>query len=139
MNRYQSSGFTLIELMMVIAIIGILSAIAVAFYGNYIIEANRTDARATLSQTATSLEKCRSLYGTYNNANCNVDFTKTTFNTSSEGFYGIAATTLTPSTFMLTATPVAGQPQANDADCTSLTLTNTGIKNGTPVGVNECW
>ena len=135
MNRYQSSGFTLVELMLVVAIIGILSAIAVGFYGDYIIDANRTDARTALSRTSTSLEKCRSLYSSYNSANCNVAFPVT----SDDGFYSIAATVLTASAFTLTATPVAGQPQANDTECTSFTLTNTGIEGGTPAGANECW
>jgi len=120
---------------MVVAIIGVLSAIGVGFYGDYIIEANRTDARTALSRTSTSLEKCKSLYSNYNSGNCNVAFPVI----SDDGFYSIAATVITGATFTLTATPVVGQPQANDADCTSLTLTNTGVKGGTGADVTECW
>lgn len=121
--------------MLVVAIIGILAAVATAYYGNYIIDANRTDARSAMSRTATSLEKCRSLYGNYT-TNCNVVLPAP----SDDGYYQITAVIPADgSTFTLTATPVAGQPQANDTECTSLTLTHTGIQDGTPAGTNECW
>lgn len=136
MKYRQSSGFTLIELMLVVAIIGILAAVASAYYGGYVIDANRTDGRSALSRTATSLEKCRSLYSVYNSANCNVAFPVA----SDDGYYSItAAIPANGSAFILTATPVAGQPQVNDAECTSLTLTNTGIEGGTGTNAAECW
>ena len=134
-NRYQSSGFSLIELMIVVGIMGIIAAVGAAYYGDYIIDANRTDARTALSRTASSLEKCKSVYSNYNSANCNVVFPVI----SDDGYYSIASTVLTGAAFTLTATPVAGQPQASDADCTSFTLTHTGIEDGTPAGANECW
>jgi type IV pilus assembly protein PilE len=121
--------------MIVVVIVGIITAIALGFYGNYLISANRTDARTALSATSTSLEKCKSLYSNYNSANCNVAFPVT----SDDGFYSITATVLTATTFMLTATPIAGQPQAGDADCTTITLSNTGIEGGTGADATECW
>jgi type IV pilus assembly protein PilE len=128
-------GFTLIELMIVAAIIGILGAISMSFYGDYVLRANRTDARAALSEIATSLEKCRSLYSVYNHANCNVSFPVG----SESGYYSITAAFASPTEFTLTATPVAGQPQANDADCKTLTLDNTGFQDATGSNAAECW
>lgn len=129
-----SKGFSFIELMIVVAIIGILSTFALGFFGDNVIASNRSEGRAALTATAGSLEKCKSLYGAYNAGNCNVANTIAT----DTNYYSIDTTTRTATTFTLTATPVAGQPQANDTDCTTMTLTNTGVKGGTPA-TNECW
>ena len=128
----HAKGFSIIELMIVVAIIGILSSIALGFYGDNVIASNRSEARATLSDTAGSLEKCKSLYGGYNSPNCAValpDVTPT--------YYNISQTTLTATQFTLVATPKAGQ--ANDGDCTSLSLTNTGVRTGTGADPTVCW
>ncbi len=135
MNRGYLQGFTLVELMIVVAIVGILGAISMSFYGNYVTDANRTDGRMALTETATSLEKCKALYSAYNSANCNVAFPVT----SDEGLYTVAATAIAGATFLLTATPVAGARQAGDTDCTTLTLTSSGIEGGTGADVTECW
>lgn len=132
----HSKGFSLIELMIVVAIIGILTTVALGFFGDNVIASNRSEGRAALSATAGSLEKCKSLYGAYNSANCNVAATVT----SDTNYYTIDTTaSITPTTFTLTATPVAGGPQTNDTDCTSLTLTNTGVKGGTGADSTACW
>jgi len=134
MGNKVAKGFTLIELMLVVGIVGILMAVAVSFYGDYIIDANRTDGRKALTENAAALEKCKALYGAYDNANC-----AAVVRTPSEsGFYNIAVVS-TNTTFTLTATPVAGQPQANDADCTSMTLTQTGLQAGTGAAAPDCW
>jgi len=123
------------ELMIVIAIVGILAAVSLGFYGNYITDANRTDARMALTQTAASLEKCKALYSIYNSVNCNVGFPVA----SNDGLYSVAATAISNAAFLLTATPVAGGYQASDLDCTSLTLTSTGIESGTGNNITKCW
>jgi type IV pilus assembly protein PilE len=138
MNRTKTAGFTLIELMIVVAIIGILATVALGFYGENVIASNRTEGRSALQQAAGTLEKCKSLYGTYaigGGSNCGyADFQTTS------GYYNIAATVNgTDTSFVLTATPVAGSAQAGDTDCTAITLTNTGVKNGTGADPTQCW
>ena len=132
----NSKGFSLIELLIVVALVGILSAVAFNMYADNVIASNRAEGRAGLTATAASLEKCKSLYGAYNSANCNVADDVS----SDTNYYEIDTTaSITATTFTLTATPVAGQPQASDTDCTSLTLTNTGIKGGSGADSSVCW
>lgn len=129
----KSKGFTLIELMIVVAIIGIISTIALNMYRANVIAANRTEGRSALQTAAGTLEKCRSLYGSYNHANCNyADFTSET------GIYDITSA-IAATSFTLTATPAAGGGQTDDADCTTLTLTNTGVKGATGADTSDCW
>ena len=136
MNRGKLRGFTLVELMIVIAIVGTLAAISMSFYGNYVTDANRTDGRTAVTKTAARLEKCKALYSVYNSGNCNVAFPVT----SDEGLYTVAAAIpANGAIFTLTATPVAGGYQAGDTDCTTLTLTNTGIEWGTGANITKCW
>ena len=135
MRRNKNSGFSLVELLITVAIVGILSAVAANMYGQNVIESNRTEARSALQTAAGVLEKCRSLYGAYDNGNCNyADFT------TESGYYDITSDgTITASTFTLTARPAAGSRQVGDDDCTSLSLTNTGARNGTGNDPTECW
>ena len=131
----NSRGFSLIELMITVVILGILSSMAFGMYRDNVISANRTEGRSALQTAAGTLEKCRSIYGSYNHANCNyADFTTETNLYQVTGDGNILA-----SLFTLTATPVSGKPQAYDADCTTLTLTNTGVKGGSGADASECW
>ena len=132
----KACGFSLLELVIVVAIVAVLSMIAVGFYRDNVITSNRTEARSTLTEVAASLEKCRALYGRYNHGNCNVSFPVL----SDTNLYSVVHNnTLAATTFTLTANPVPGQPQASDADCTSLTLTNVGIKGATGANTADCW
>ncbi|MBQ4489245.1 MAG: type IV pilin protein [Ruminobacter sp.] len=58
-------GFTLLELMITIGIIGILSAIAIPTYRNYVVTAKRSEAQQNLVQLASRMENCYSLNNTY--------------------------------------------------------------------------
>ena len=130
----HAHGYSLIELVIVVGIMSMIAMVAMGYFGDNVISANRTEARAALTQTAGALEKCKSLYGSYDNANCNVTFPITT----ESNFYTVTSVAAS-STFTLTATPVAGESQAKDADCTTFTLTNTGLKAATGADTTVCW
>lgn len=136
MNRI-SKGFTLIELMIVVAIIGILAAIALPAYQNYVLQARRADAQAVMMEVAQDAER----YYTRNN-----NYTAFTISAAAvqklNGFYtlqidGIPASSAHNQSFRLTATPQGRQ--ATDA-CRTLTLDSNGAR-GTigAVGGVTCW
>jgi len=120
----RQNGFTLIELMIVIAIIGILAAVAVPAYSNYVTKSRRVDGQITLQEVAQQMERCRTQNFTY--AGCPAAAATTL---SESGYYNIAVTSgTTPdsTTFELTATPVTGKSQATDTDCDDMTIDQGG-------------
>ena len=128
MQYRRNAGFTLIEAMIAVVIIGILAAIAWPTFEAQRQRSKRTDAIKGLTIAVTELERCQSDSGLYNSC------TYTT--TSPDGYYNITAAT-TSDTFDLTATPVVG----GDADCTTLTLNHLGQKGytGTAPTIKRCW
>ncbi len=138
--RKTQRGFTLIELMIVVAIIGILAAIAVPQYSDYVTRSRRTDGQSTLLQVAQELERCYTQFSAYNNTSCAVVGTGGVSETSPEGYYVIAAAggALSASAFTLTATPQGAQA-TNDSDCTTLTLTHLGGQGATGDDADNCW
>lgn len=141
-NSRKANGFTLIELMIVVAVIGIIYAIAYPSYMNSVRKTNRAEAKSELSEIAQRFQRCHTLNGKYKLAtNCKVyeDLGGSAYiTTRGSGFYKIELDTsapITDSTFTLKATALKS-PQTEDTvnGCNVLKLDQNGTK--TPV---ECW
>lgn len=134
----QQTGFTLIELMVVIAIIGILAGIAVPSYSNYMLEARRTDAHIDLRAAAQEMERCRTKTFAYDDTDCAF-----TSRDSNDGHYTIdLATGTTATAFMFTATAKTGGAQIKDTDCRTMTINQTGVTASKDKDGNvttDCW
>lgn len=130
----RMGGFTLIELMMVVAIVGILSAIALPSYNQYVIKASRQDAEAILMESTQFMER----YFTTNNTYVGATLPSLV---SPKGATGTAIkynigfdTASTASSFKLEAVNV--NSQLRDTTCGELTISNTGLQTPSTAG---CW
>ena len=125
--RNKNSGFTLIELMITLAVIGILAAVAYPSYIDYLIRASRSAAQSFMLDASNKEEQylldARSYLAVTNNAG----FSTIGFSVPTEvsRFYNLSVASVTATTYTIQAAPIAGTRQAADG---TLQLTNDGTK-----------
>ena len=118
MNKQKA--FTLIELMITVAIVGILASIAIPSYQGSVMKSRRADAKGALLGFANAMERYFTVNNTYVGAP----------NNPGTEYYDITVSTnpvATITTYTLNAAPKVDGPQADDK-CGTLTLTHTGVK-----------
>ena len=146
-NRRQQFGITLIELMVVVAIIAIISAFAYPSYQRYVIKAKRTVAQNTLLQIA---DRQQQFF--MDNKRFTADLTdlgfladphvvdddgNTTVAGDAQAVYSLSLSNVTATTWTITAAPLNGQ-LTRDTYCGSLSITQAGTKGKTGASDN-CW
>jgi len=133
-------GFTLIELMVVVAVIAILASIAYPAYQDSIRKSRRAQAKADLVEYAALAERFRTVNNTYLTAGTvtfTLPSTKSPRETTAPTHYALALSTQTDNTFAITAT--AQGDQARDR-CGNLSLDQAGRKTKTgTAALAECW
>lgn len=129
----RQKGFTLIELMITVAIVGILVAIAYPSYVNYVRTAKRADAQADLVELSQWMERGFTVNGSYtvSGANPTLPFSKSPKDGAGTAYNLTVAAT--GSTYTLTATPTGSQVGET---CGTMTVTQTGAKTAAEA---DCW
>ncbi len=126
-------GFTLIELMITVAVVAILAAIAIPSYSEYVLRSRRAQAKADLVEVAQQLERFHTVQNTY--AGMTLPFTQSPRDGTSRYTISLSGNP-TASAFTLQAVPGTGQDKDK---CGTLTLDQAGRKTPNAATVSGCW
>jgi type IV pilus assembly protein PilE len=130
--RHRVRGFTLIELMITVAVVAILAAVAIPSYQQHILKSRRAQAKADLVEAAQLLERYHTVQNTY--VGFALPFTQSPRDGASR--YTLSLGNASATAFTLTAAP--GTTQSKDK-CGTMTLDQVGRKTPDNATVEGCW
>jgi len=133
MRRYSNTGFTLIELMIVVVIVGVLTLVAYPAYQSFVVKANRAEAQSYLMHIAQREQLYFNDARTYAGSAADLK-TETPERVDKNYAVTFDITTSPPPTFIITAEPKSGSQQAKAKDGV-LSIDNTGEK----LHAGEAW
>ena len=138
--KTRNNGFTIIEVIIVVAILGIIVAVGYPSYLGYMEKTRRIEAKTVLSELAGEMQRFQTENNTYTNDLTELGYPSAAI-LSETGLYSVSVSNATANSFLLTAQPVAGEAQASDTKCGSFTLNSVGIKGitGTAPVADDCW
>ena len=152
MKNKNSKGFTLIEVMIVVAIVGIIAAIATPSYMDYVRKGKRADAKVELLRLAQmqesyfvqNLSYAKDLTtgagGLGLGATVKSEQEEYTMTVSTVVPGGCGGTSASPCTGYTLTAAATGSSQSNDGKCGNFTLSNTGVKGVTGTyTAKDCW
>lgn len=134
-HKCLQRGFTLMELMIVVAIVGILAAVALPSYQDHVLRTRRVTAGTCLMETSQLMERQYATAMSYD-----VALPTASCQTELASFYTFAFATDEPTatSYKIEATPAGAQ--TGDTKCNVLSLNNQGVKTKSGSGtVADCW
>lgn len=134
----RTRGFTLLELMIALAVVGVLTAIAYPSYKMSMLKSHRTDAMAALAQDQSILERCYAQNFSYAGCASLPAFP----HNSTQSYYSISLSNLSASTYLLTATATTTGNQNEDTTCATLSVDQANQKtaqDNAGTAQTSCW